>query len=187
MPQTSHPRKMASGRIGEIADSSYAKHSATFVNGMTATGVGTDVLMFGTLVKDDKSTSGTITAHRLTAQADVLAGILVLDDAYDIPNELGAAEDTAGSPGLKPGVPGTVLQRGRIRVALDETVAVGDAVRYYAKVVAGKRQGAFRTSDPTGTDTVLIATGAKFIEAGTVATGAVLEFDLLAMTFTADS
>jgi len=183
MSQTSHPRKMAVGRIGEITDPSYAKHCATFTNGMTATGVGTDVLPFGTAVSDELNG----TAKRLDAQADKLAGIVVLDDAYDIPNELGTAEDTAASPGLKPGTNCTVLQRGRVRVMLDETVAAGDPVRYYAKAVSGKRQGAFRTSDPGGTDTVLVSAGARFIEGGTVATGAVLEFDLLAMTFSADS
>lgn len=189
--QTSHPRTQTVARIGAIADTSDLHDVRTYVNAMTAAADGTDCVMFGTLVKDVLDG----TCKRLTAQADKVAGIVLLSDAYDIPNELRGAEDVAGtptgnagtSPGLKPGVPVSVLTRGRCWVMLDATVAIGDPVRYYAKVVAGKRQGAFITADPTGTDTVLITAGARFVTAGTVATGAVLEFDVLNMTFTADS
>lgn len=183
MPQTSHPRKMTVGRIGQLDDSSDWKDARTFVNADTVVTTGADVHAFGTLVSDELNG----TCKRLDAQADKLAGVVILSDAYDDPNEAGLSNETSNPPGVRPGTPVSCLQRGRIRVMLDETVAAGDPVRYYAKPVAGKRTGAFRTSDPTGTDTVLIATGARFVEGGTVATGAVLEFDILAMTFTADS
>lgn len=200
MAQTTHPRKEAVARIGQISDAYTASEGdlVSGTNSMTAAADGTDVIMFGTFVKDAGVTSDPTAfakVTRLTAQADKIAGLVVLDDSYDIPNELRGGEDVAGtptgnagtSPGLKPGVTATLLRRGRAWVMLDETVAAGDPVRYYAKVVSGKRQGAFRTSDPTGTDTVLISAGARFVTGGTVATGAELEFDCLNMTFSADS
>lgn len=176
MPQTTFNKKQGVGIIGQLDDVTFWKDARSFVNSMAVVGDGTDELPFGTLVA--READGTV--KRLDAQADVLAGVVVHQDDYDKPNEL-------GSVGVKPGVAVSCLQRGRIRVMLDETVAVGDAVRYYAKAVSGKHQGAFRTTDPTGTDTVLITAGAKFVEGGTTSTGAVLEFDLLAMAFTADS
>lgn len=182
MPQTTHPRTQPVGLIGQLDDATFWKDAWSKVNSMTAATDGSDVIYFGTACALE--TDGTI--KRLDAQADVLAGILIRGDAYNLPNELAAGNDTAGSPGIKAQAVGSVLKRGRIRVMLDETVAAGDTVRYYAKAVSGKRQGAFRTTDPTGTDTVVISTGARFVEGGTVATGAVLEFDLLAMTFSAD-
>lgn len=183
MAQTSHPRKMNVARIGQLSDSSDIVDTRSFVNAEAAATNGSDVLMFGTLVKDNLD--GTMA--RLTAQADKLAGVLVLSDAYEVGTEVDVGNDTAGSPGLKATVVGSVLQRGRIWVMLDETVAAGDPVRYYAKVVSGKRQGAFRTSDPTGTDTVLITSGARFVTGGSAGSYAELEIDVLNLAVTADS
>lgn len=183
MPQTSHPRKMNTGRIGQLDDSSDVKDARTFTNNDTVVTTGADVHAFGTLVSDQLDG----TCKRLAAQADKIAGVVVLSDAYDDPNEAGLSNETSNPPGLRPGTPVSCLTRGRIRVLLDETVAAGDPVRYYAKPVAGKRTGAFRTSDPTGTDTVLLTSGARFVEGGTVATGAVLEIDVMALVFAADS
>lgn len=180
MAQTSHSRTQAVGLVGEL-DSADMQDTVSVVNAMTAVGDGTDELLFGTLVSDELALIGNaISAKRLDAQADKLAGILVRTDTFNKSNEL-------GDNGIKPGVIGTVAKRGRVRVMLDETVAIGDTVRYYAKAVSGKHQGAFRTTDPTGTDTVVITAGAKFVSAGTTATGAWLEFDVLNMTFSSDS
>ncbi len=183
MAQTSHPRKMTAARIGQLSDSSDLTDTRSFVNAMTAATDGTDVLPFGTLVALE--TDGTI--KRLDAQADVVAGVVVLSDAYEVGTEVAASNETGGPPGVMAKAVVSVLQRGRIWVLLDETVAAGDAVRYYAKAVSGKRQGAFRTTDPTGTDTVLITAGARFVTGGTTTTGAELEIDVLNLAFTADS
>lgn len=188
MAQTSHPRKMVIGRIGEFSDDSDWKHSDSRVNSTPVGAAGADVVFFGSLVA--LQTDGTI--RRFTANSGVVAGVVALDDAYDIPQELGVGDDTGGSPGLKFGTVCTVARLGRMRVMIDEDVNVGDAVRFHCKSgVSGKRQGAFRTTDIAGAnaDTVLIATGAKWAEAGTVAAGAgaVLEFNVLNMTFTSDT
>jgi hypothetical protein len=174
--QTTHPRKMGIGRIGQIEDAGDDKFAKTFVHTTDVTLDGTKEIPFGTLV----ARSGTDLCLKLAATADPIAGVAVLSDAYDIDNEVGTV-------GLKEGVPVSCLQRGRIRVLLEETVATGDPVRYRAVATTGENAGAFRTSDPTGTDTVLITQGARFVEGGTVATGAVLEIDVMHLTFTADS
>jgi hypothetical protein len=175
-PQTTHSRKQAVARPGQVSDDATLHDTMNFVNSMTAVGDGTDELLFGTFVALETDN----TVKRLDAQADKIAGVVVLNDAY--------AKDTQlGDVGVKPTQVVECMRRGRIWVKLNETVAAGDAVRYYAKAVTNMNQGAFRTTDPTGTDTVLIATGARFVTGGTTATGAELEFDCLLMTFTADS
>lgn len=177
MAQTTHPRKMTVGLLGQLDDDSMLKDVKSYVHGTDVDLDGTAEIAFGTLAALDVTSGECL---KLAAQADVIAGVVVRSDAYDIPNELGAV-------GLTEGTVVGCLTRGRIRVKLEETVAVGDAVRYRAVATTGETPGAFRTSDPTGTDTVLITAGARWVEGGTTTTGAVLEFDILAMAFSADS
>lgn len=177
MAQTTHPRKMTVGLLGQLDDDSMLKDVQSFVHGDDVALDGTSEIAFGTLAARSATAGQCL---KLAAQADAIAGVVVRSDAYDIPNELGTV-------GLTEGTVVGCLARGRIRVKLEETVAVGDAVRYRAVATTGETPGAFRTSDPTGTDTVLITAGARWIEGGTTTTGAILEIDVLNMAFTADS
>ena len=123
----------------------------------------------------------------LAAQADKLAGISMRSQARD-PGMNVDLDSGAVLPDQTLGV----LRRGRIWVQIEETVTAGSAVRYRAVATTTETPGIFRSSDPTGTDTVLISEGARWVTGGTASGSpslgiAELEIDMLNLTLASDS
>lgn len=143
-------------------------------------------MAMGVLVAEGTEEDG---ALNLAAQADKLAGVVVRSQAQEPGVNVDAETgDVLENQSL------TVLRRGQVWVQIEETVAAGDPVRYRAVADpdTGEQAGIFRTTDPTGTDTVLITEGARWVRGG-VASGsptrgiALLEIDILNLAVTADS
>lgn len=99
-----------------------------------------------------------------------LHGIVVFGQSY-------AKDSQLGTTGLKPKVTFDVLQRGRIYVTVEETVAPGDAVRVRAVATGGEVKGAFRTTADS-TDCVDISLFARWIRGATTGGLAVVEIDM---------
>ncbi len=182
MSQTSHPRKMSVARPGQLSDSSELKDAMSAVS---AEDDGNDFpqLAFGTMVAlDDPADDEGMAVVNLASAGDTPAGIVLLSHAY-------AQDEELNDLGLTPGTMASILQRGRVWVYLEEAVDAGDPVRYRAVADpdANEVAGAFRTSDPSGTDTVLITAGARYVTGGAQGGVAELEIDMLNLAVTADS
>ncbi len=124
------------------------------------------------------------------AQADctrvTLVGIVAHSHAYAKDSEL-------GDLGLKVGTTLNVMRKGRIWVYCNEAsgVQMGDAVRVMASNTVGDEgdldgPGSFWGDTANGGDTVVLATGARWMSTTTGPGLALLEFDLNAVTVTND-
>lgn len=163
MSQTSYPRKQAVALPGQLSDSGFDYHKASFRNDNASAGI-----LFGCMTGLSATEGGAAT---LAATDTALAGIVIRDHAYDIPNEL-------DDDGLQPDVVMTLLQRGRIWVTVEETVVVGDPVRVRCVVAGSEVAGVFRkTADST--DCVDISAFARWVTGGSAAAVAELEINML--------
>lgn len=122
---------------------------------------------FGIMVKNG-------TAARLAklpaATSDKLAGIVVLNHAYNRDTEL----DTDG---IQPKATFGILREGCIHVLLEQNVAVGDAVRVRAVATGAEQAGAFRATQDTA-DCIDISDFASWRTGGTSGGTAVLEINM---------
>lgn len=170
------------GMLGTASDGLYESEG---VHNENESGDDFPNMALGVLVKYGSEEGG---VKALAAQADALAGVTMRVQ----PNDPGVNVD-ATTGDVLPDQSLPILRRGQVWVQIEETVAAGDPVRYRAVADPLTEQaGIFRTSDPTGTDTVLITEGARFVRGGTASGSpsrgiALLEIDVLNLAVLADS
>lgn len=161
--QTSFPSVQDEGLFaGFLPDyASQERDILSYVNEETTAGI-----PFGVMVAQGTADRGCVL---MAAQNDDLIGIVVKNQAYDTKREL----DDNGA--LKPDVMVNVLRRGRIWVAVDESVAPGDDVRV-------DEDGGTFTKTAENDVTIDISKNARWLSSTTGAGLALLEFDMTGLT-----
>ncbi len=178
MSQTTVQERLDVAKQGMLADASGGLYDKFSAHNENESDDDYPNIPFGVMVAKGTTEGGALS---LAAQADELLGVSVYSDNYLV------GVDVSDIGDLLPGAQFSALQRGRIWVYLEENVDAGDPVRYRAVATTTEVPGAFRTSDPGGTDTVLITAGARYLVGGLSGELALLEIDMLNVAVTADS
>jgi hypothetical protein len=188
--QGSYPQTLDKGHEGMIADlQAYVSRSYRNQSGAA--------IPFGVLVATDNTpTSNDPFAIEIATAATGIVGLAVSSltmegnvggSAY-IPNPTPFAAD--GRVGYPDKQTVNVLSKGVVWVYTTEAIALGDAVRFwdtaYHPTVAGAFLGRF-CKTASGTRTVAISTGARWLSETTGAGLVLLELDIPAATFAADT
>lgn len=165
MSQTS-VTAMAEAVEGLLADNSMTKDCLP----ATSEEASAEIPM-GVMVAIGTEDDGALLLHTsAAAMATKLKGVSVFGQGYAKDTEL-------GSTGFKPKCTFDVLNKGRIYVKVEETVAPGDDVRVRVVAAGAEVKGAFRkTADAT--DCVKINKFAKWIRGASAGGLAVLEIDM---------
>lgn len=188
--QGSYPLELTVGQEGQIADmQAYVTRSYRNQSGAA--------LPFGVLVATDNDpTSNDPLAVQIATGATGIVGLTVSSLTFE-----GASLGSTYTPNPTPvysdgryGYPDkqtvSVLSKGVVWVYTTEAVALGDAVRFWdtanAPTVAGAFLGRFCKTAST-TKTTAITAGARWLSETTGAGLVLLELDLPAATFAADS
>ena len=160
MSQTSAPlREMVPGRLGLAAEPFQSQTIETKVQPSAKS-------FFGRAVVADIATGEDAIKH-IDTTGQTITGVVQASHAL-------VSSDDGTDPGYEAQEAVAVMNKGRIWVAINEDVAVGDDV--YVVHAAGADRGKFRT-DNTGADQL---TNARWIKGGTAAQGiALLELDVL--------
>lgn len=188
--QGSYPQTLAKGHEGMIADlQAYVSRSYRNQSGAA--------IPFGVLVSTDNTPSSNDPfAIEIATAATGIVGLAVSSltmegqsggSAY-IPNPTPFAAD--GRVGYPDKQTVNVLSKGVVWVYTTEAIALGDDVRFwdtaYDPTVAGAFLGRF-CKTASGTRTVAISTGARWLSETTGAGLVLLELDIPAATFAADT
>lgn len=185
--QGTYPLTQTIGQEGALADlQAYVTRSYRNQSGA--------VIPFGILVMTDNSPStNDVFAVEPATGATGIVGLAL--EAKIFEGALGGIYDTGakaadGRLGYPAGQTVTVMSKGVAWVYTTEAVALGDAVRFWDTAndptVAGAHLGRFCKTAST-TKTTAITTGARWLSETTGAGLALLEIDLPAATFTADT
>jgi len=160
--QTSVDDRQAVAFAGVYEKNAPGTDIASYANGEASAEI-----PFGVMVAHDTDPNE---VDLFTDQNDVPAGIAVHSHAY-------AKDQELGDTGLKPNAIVQVLRKGRVWVTTEDLANPDAPVRYRA-TATGNGPGAFRSADPTGTDTVDISSFARW-RSTTAAPGlALLEIDM---------
>lgn len=170
MPQLSYPIAPPIGFAGMLADGTLLKDCESAFNQEASA-----ELPFGIMVK-----RGTVdqAVKLMTANTETPWGITVHSLTYELGTFAGTVP--AGTGGIVPKDPVSVLTRGRIFVAVEEAVTPASVV--YVRVSGTGQAGAFRASaaGSSGVETLLLK-GARYCASQATIGGLVkLEFDLMA-------
>jgi hypothetical protein len=159
-------------------------------------------LPFGALVQVDTTTGRDDNAVTLATGATGNMGILIDSFTFE-----GVASGNASYLSTSTGIPGTnlysdgrpgypnrkscnVLRRGQIWVYTTEAVGLTDAVRFWDTDYSGTTAGSFLgrfCKTASGTRTTLFTNGARWLTKTSAAGLALLEIEMAAATFTADT
>ena len=176
-PQISVATSPGLAYAGQLADGGLDQYARSYSNNEESAEIA-----FGLFVTIDASAEDT-GALLPTADTELPAGVVLLSQAYDKDSELG---DT----GLKPGVTMDVLSRGRVYVQAEEAVEPGDDVRVRIAIDDEEDPlqilGGFAGSTAVP-DSMMVLTNARWLTTAAAGGLAVLEFDVLGMTLTADT
>lgn len=165
MPQTS-VTAMTEAVAGLLADNTLTKDCLPGTSEESSAEI-----PFGVMVAIGTEDDGALLLHTsAAAMASKLKGVSVFGHGYAKPQELG---DT----GFKPKCTFDVLNKGRIYVLVEETVAVGDDVRVRVVTAGNEVKGAFRATQDS-TDCVKINKFAKWIRGASSGGLAVVEIDM---------
>lgn len=175
MPQTSVLSPLAVGSAGQVADEFTATNGDAFAGTNEESSLS---LGFGLLVT--RSSNEGVKAPTTLAAVKAASGVLIREDLFDITTQLSdITVNTVVQSGIKPGVTGSCLRRGRIWVIPEATGTEASAVK--VRIVAGASTnvtlGAFTVTADAG-KTVDISSLAKWIGTPTAATPSILEIDL---------
>lgn len=166
MSQTSAPlREMVPGRLGLLAEPMQSSVIETKVQPGAKS-------YFGRMVVADPSTGEEAIKHP-DATGFASLGVVAATHAIE-------SQDDGEEPNYPAEDAVTVINKGRVWVAIEEDVAVGDDVycRHTANGAGKLRLGAFRNDDDTANADQI--TNARWVKGGTAADGvALLELDIL--------
>lgn len=189
--QGSYPQRQVVGHEGMIADlQAYVTRSYRNQSGAA--------LPFGVLaMTDNNPTSNDAYAIEIATGATGIVG-LVIDTLTNEGTNFGTNTYTPnptpfysdGRPGYAAGQTVNILSKGVVWVYTTEAVALGDAVRFWDTDYSGTVTGAFLgrfCKSASGTRTTAITTGARWLSETSAAGLVLLELDLPAATFSADS
>jgi hypothetical protein len=188
--QGSYPQRLDVGHEGMVADAQ-AYVSRSYVNQSGG------AIPFGVLVATDNSPSNNDPfAIDLATGATGIVGLTISSMVHEGVSA-GQAYVPSPTPVYSDGRIGyadkqvvNVLSKGVVWVYTTEAIVLGDAVKFWDTAYSGTVTGAFlgrfcKTASSTRTTT--IATGARWLSETTGAGLVMLEFDLPAATFTADT
>ena len=167
MSQTDAPlRNMVPGRLGLIAEPHNPHDIVSKVQPAGAS-------YYGRMVVNDTGTGEDAVAHP-AGDIDNLAGVVAATHAI-------VSQDDSDDPNFAAKQTVPVMTKGRVWVAIEVDVAVGDAVWLRHTVDGGlDKLGAF--ANATGTGLLEVTSHARWVKSGTAAQGiALLEFDVLGM------
>jgi hypothetical protein len=188
--QGTYPQTLVKGHEGMVADlQAYVSRSYRNQSGAA--------IPFGVLVMTDNSpTSNDPFAVEIATGATGIVGLTISSltmegidgSAAYVPNPTPIYSD--GRVGYPDKQTINVLSKGVVWVYTTEAIALGDAVRFWDTAYSGTVAGAFLgrfCKTASGTRTVAISTGARWLSETTGAGLALLELDLPAATFAADT
>lgn len=188
--QGSYPQRLVAGHEGMVADAQ-AYVSRSYVNQSGA------AIPFGVLVATDNDpTSNDPFAVQIATGATGIVGLSISSMVHEGVSA-GQAYVPSPTPVYSDGRIGyadkqtlNVLSKGVVWVYTTEAIALGNAVRFwdtdYSGTVSGAFLGRFCTS-ASGTRTTAITAGARWLSETSGAGLVLLEIDLPAATFAADS
>ena len=175
-PQLTFNAAPAAGMVGLTADLVQGQYTISQISGET-----TLQLPFGSMVMQGTNDDQMVSLNTQTPTK--LLGIIEYNGAYQINHQIGNVADTNGNIGILPNITAGVKRRGRIWVYTDEAVTVGAAVRVRT-TTAGGGFGTFRKTASTGV--TLLLKSANWVYTAAANGPALLEFDMVSMTFAAD-
>lgn len=164
MSQTTAPlRDMVPGRLGLIAEPTQPSTIESKVQPAAKS-------FFGRLVVADTA-SGEDAIKHPDAASQVALGVVAATHAI-------VSSDDSDPPAYAAGDTVAVINKGRVWVAIEEDVAVGDDVFFRHTAGSATTLGTFRNDDDTSSCDQL--TNARWVKGGTAAEGiALLELDVL--------
>lgn len=163
-PQTSVLTQYPVGIAGQLVDLN------SLAVGDTVSAVNAEAsaeIPFGVMVKPG---TGDDDAKLLTANSNILKGVVVFGHLYDYPVE-------RGDIGIKPGIQIGLLRKAKIWVKVEDAVTPASEVHVRAVAGVGEQAGAFRGSADT-TDCIEITPFARFLTTAGAGELAVLSIDL---------
>ena len=193
--QGSYPQELVVGHEGMLADlQAYVSRSYNNQSGAA--------IPFGRmLMVDNTPTTNFQYAVDLAGAATNIVGISIDSLAFEgvssgngsyVPNPTNLRTDAAGAKyaGYPDDQVLNVMSKGVIWVYSAAAIALGDDVRFFlldnSGTTAGQDQGRF-TKTAAANKTVKVATGARWLSESSAAGLALLELDIPAATFTADT